>query len=245
MVASLNEKTGLHTQFVDAVAINDAAFFEAPIIFMEPIPGSMLKIKNANPWLQGQRAQGAHDYTSKKMQRLREYVLNRGGFIYMATHGNTEKAMYPAYRVLRRILPEYQPTSIPNNHEIYNIYYPLNGPLRFPIRQVFSATLHFGQYTELRGIFIDGRLAVLIDTEAMMHVIDGAVQKPFSGNWTDRNEIFAQFGPHAARQMTNIIVYAITHGRISDYSDYVPETALNDSGGEGPPEDVPPAIPKL
>jgi len=179
------------------------------------------------------------------MQRLREYVLNRGGFIYMATHGNTEKTMYPAYRVLRWILPEYQPTSIPNNHEIYNIYYPLNGPLRFPIRQVFSARLHFKQYTELRGIFIDGKLAVLIDTEAMMHVIDGAVQKPFSGNWADRNEIFAQFGPHAARQMTNIIVYAIMHGRISDYSNYVPETALNDSGGEALPEDVPPAISKL
>ena len=65
LVASLNEKTGLHTQFVDTVAINDAAFFEAPIIFMEPIPGSMLRIKNANPWLQGQHAQGAQLYVER------------------------------------------------------------------------------------------------------------------------------------------------------------------------------------
>ncbi|MCZ6680223.1 MAG: DUF4159 domain-containing protein [Candidatus Poribacteria bacterium] len=244
VIKSLNQKTGLQTQLVDAVAINDAAFFEAPIVFMEHVPPS-----DFPTWLL-RRPRIRHGYTQQEVQRLREYVVNRGGFIYLLTHGNTPQAMYPALKVLKQILPEHQLTFIPNEHEIYSAYYKLNGPLRFPIRKMGKRTIHHGPYAELQGIFIDGRLAVLVDTEAMMHVLDGAIQQPFQGQKVseenpNRNQILKAFAPHAARQLINIVVYAVTHGKISDYSNYVPEMALSNSGNAGLWRKAPQAIPKL
>ena len=92
---------------------------------------------------------------------------------------------------------------------------------------------------QLQGVFIDGRLAVLVDTEAMIHVMDGAVQKPFFGHYQDRNKVLDEFAPAAARQLINIVVYAVTHGGISDYSDYVPAAALTDVDRERIPKAAP------
>ncbi|MCZ6678275.1 MAG: DUF4159 domain-containing protein [Candidatus Poribacteria bacterium] len=242
----MNQKTGIQTAFVDAVAITDAAFFEAPIIFMEPIPRALIKL-NPPPFQYSRirRVRGTQTYSQREIQRLRAYLIHRGGFIYMAAHGNTPQTLLSAHRVLRQILPEHQLTPIPNDHEIYRAYYSLNGPLRFPIKEVSGMTIHFGSHTELQGVFINGRLAVLVDTEAMMHVIDGAVQKPFHGSYEKWNTRFEEYAPHAARQLINIVVYAITHGNISDYSKYIPSTALKDADREGFWRKAPRAMPKL
>ena len=243
---SLNQKTQIKTQFVDAVQMNDAAFFQAPIIFMEPIPGGsrispehLGRVFNShhNPIWNTRRPGGLTKYTDAEVQSLREYVLHRGGFIYIATHGNAENAMRGTRKVLRSLLPEHQLGSIRNDHEVYNTYYSLNGPLRFPLRKVtsmggHSIPLHFGTYSDLQGITIDGRLAVLVDTEQMMHVVDGAVQKPFYGKLQSYNQVLEKSAPQAARHLINIVVYAITHGNISDYSNYIPETVLKDSGDD-------------
>lgn len=234
---------------VDAVQITDAAFFESPIIFMEPIPNFSGELQNG--LLRGQaiwQTKGdrpSFGYTDREAQRIREYIINRGGFIYMPTHGNTEAAMQPALRVLRQILPEYHLTTIPQDHEIYNSYYGLSGPLRFPVRKIGSTILHHGPYRQLQGVFIDDRLAVLVDTEAMIHVMDGAVQKPFFGHYQDRNRILDEFAPAAARQLINIVVYAVTHGSISDYSNYIPASALADGGIESAPKKAPNAASQL
>ena len=243
LVQSLNQKTRIKTQLVDAVQMKDVAFFQSPIIFMEPIPGGSrvspehlgrVYYSHSNPIWNTVRPNGLNKYTDTELQRLREYVINRGGFLYILTHGNTNSAMKGTKKLLRELLPEYHLGLIPNDHPIYNTYYSLSGPLRFPLREVRSASghgipLHFGPYSELQGITIDGRLAVLVDTEQMMHVIDGGVQKPFYGKFYNQNKILEEYAPHAARHLINIIIYAITHGNISDYSNYVPETVLKDS----------------
>ena len=228
LVQSLNQKTKIKTQLVEAVQLRDAAFFETPILFMEPTPGSS-KINSeyfsfhGNPIWNTARSK----YTDAEVQRLREYVINRGGFVYIATHGNTDNAMRGTRKVLRDLLPEHHLGFVPNDHPIYNSYYLLNGPLRFPLRNTGAhglfGGLHFGPYSELQGITIDGRLAVLVDTEQMMHVIDGKVQNPFSRQSKNLNQIVEEFAPHAARHLINIVVYAVTHGNISDCSGYVPE----------------------
>ena len=233
---------------VDAVQITDAAFFESPIIFMEPVPKASVTLQNGllggNVWnVSGDRP--SFGYTDREAQRIREYIINRGGFLYMPTHGNTEAAMQPALRVLRQILPEYHLATIPQDHEIYNSYYELNGPLRFPVRKIGPTILHHGTYRQLQGVFIDDRLAVLVDTEAMIHVMDGAVQKPFFGHYQDRNKILDEFAPAAARQLVNIVVYAVTHGSISDYSNYIPEGALADGDTDSPPQKAPSAASRL
>ena len=234
---------------VDAVKITDAAFFESPIIFMEPISTSGGKLENGllrgSAIWQTKGSRPSHGYTDREAQRIREYVINRGGFIYMPTHGNTELAMQPALRVLRQILPEYHLTTIPKDHEIYNTYFELNGPLRFPVRKMGSTILHHGPYSQLQGVFIDGRLAILVDTEAMIHVMDGAVQKPFFGHYQDRNKILDEFAPAAARQLINIVIYAVTHGNIADYSKYIPEDALTGGDAESVPKSAPTAANRL
>jgi len=216
---------------------------------MEPVASSAVKLhnglRNGNAIWQTKGDRPSFGYTDREAQRIREYVINRGGFIYMPTHGNTEDAMRPALRVLRQILPEYHLTTIPRDHEIYNSFYELNGPLRFPVRKIGSTILHHGPYGQLQGVFIDGRLAILVDTEAMIHVMDGAVQKPFFGHYQDRNKILDEFAPAAARQLINIVVYAVTHGSISDYSKYIPKDALLDGDAESVPKSAPDAVNRL
>lgn len=216
---------------------------------MEPISTSTGKLDNGllrgSAIWQTKGERPSFGYTDREAQRIREYVINRGGFIYMPTHGNTEAAMQPAHRVLRQILPEYHLTTIPRDHEIYNSFYELNGPLRFPVRKIGSTILHHGPYSQLQGVFIDGRLAILVDTEAMIHVMDGAVQKPFFGHYQDRNKILDEFAPAAARQLINIVVYAVTHGSISDYGKYIPEDALLDGDAESIPKSAPDAVNRL
>ena len=234
---------------VDAVQITDAAFFESPIIFMEPISTSGGKLENGllrgSAIWQTKGDRPSFGYTDREAQRIREYVINRGGFIYMPTHGNTEAAMQPAHRVLRQILPEYHLTTVPRDHEIYSTFYELNGPLRFPVRKIGNTILHHGPYSQLQGVFIDGRLAVLVDTEAMIHVMDGAVQKPFFGHYQDRNKALDELAPAAARQLTNIVIYAVTHGSISDYSKYIPEDALINGEVDSIPKSAPDAANRL
>ncbi len=214
---------------------------------MEPVSGSVLGPQNTSLLANNAvwQVRGSQAYNEREIQRIREYVINRGGFIYMPTHGNTEEAMRPARRVLRQVLPEYHLTTIPRDHEVYNSFYELNGPLRFPVRKIGSTILHHGPYSQLRGVFIDGRLAILVDTEAMIHVMDGAVQKPFFGHYQDRNKILDEFAPAAARQFINIVVYAVTHGSISDYSNYIPAEALTDGEADSVPQSVPNAANRL
>ena len=209
---------------------------------MEPVSSSAVKLQNGlignAIWnVKGDRP--SFGYTDREAQRIREYVINHGGFIYMPTHGNTEIAMQPALRILRQILPEYNLVTIRQDHEIYNSFYELNGPLRFPVRKIGTTILHHGPYGQLQGVFVNDRLAVLVDTEAMIHVMDGAVQKPFFGHYQDRNKILDEFAPAAARQLVNIVVYAVTHGTISDYSNYIPASALADGNIDSMPKTAP------
>ena len=245
---SINGETGIQTELVDAVQITDAAFFESPIIFMEPVPKSSTRLQNGLATGKAiwriKEDRPSFGYTDREAQRIREYLINRGGFIYMPTHGNTDDAMRPALRILRQILPEYHLTTIPQDHEIYNSYYELNGPLRYPLRKMGNTVLHHAPYRQLQGVFIDDRLAVLVDTEAMIHVMDGAIQKPFFGHYISMNQVFEEFAPAAARQLVNIVVYAVTHGNISDYSNYIPADALV-GDIEGTPKKAPQAADRL
>ena len=115
---------------------------------MEPVSSSAVKLHNGlakgNAIWQTKGDRPSFGYTDREAQRIREYVINRGGFIYMPTHGNTEAAMQPALRVLRQILPEYHLTTVPRDHEIYSTFYELNGPLRFPVRKIGNTILHHG-----------------------------------------------------------------------------------------------------
>jgi len=102
---------------------------------------------------------------------------------------------------------------VQNDHEIYRSFFSLGGPLRFPLREDNCAaySLHLGSYSELKGVFVGNRLAVLVDTESMMHILDAAVQNPFVGGYANYNKLMDELASYAVRQMINITVYAMTH----------------------------------
>ena len=227
----MNQSTNIKTHLESPIKLTDASLFKAPILFMEPIAGVTRNIGEAakdNPLWQARKTSGVSKYTDAEAKNLRKYIVERGGFVYMLTHGNVPVAMRGAQNVLREILPEYPMRIVPNDHEIYRSFFSLGGPLRFPLREGVGASLHLGPYSELKGVFVDNRLAVLVDTESMMHILDAAVQNPFVGGYANYNKLMDELAPHAVRQMINITVYAMTHGSISDYSDYVP-TKVSDS----------------
>ena len=236
----MNQLTNIKTRLESPVKLTDASLFKAPILFMEPVVGTMKNIGQAaqnKPLWQARKMSGVSKYTDVEAERLREYIVERGGFVYMLTHGNSPVTMRGAQKVLREILPEYPLRIVQNDHEIYRSFFSLGGPLRFPLREDNCAaySLHLGSYSELKGVFVGNRLAVLVDTESMMHVLDAAVQNPFMGGYANYNKLMDELAPHAARQMINITVYAMTHGGISDYSDYaptkIPARAADDAAG--------------
>ncbi|MBM3242643.1 DUF4159 domain-containing protein [Candidatus Poribacteria bacterium] len=234
LVKAMNQLTNIKTRLESPIKLTDASLFKAPLLFMEPIAGATQNIGQAASdkalW-QARTMSGVDKYTDAEAENLRKYIVERGGFMYMLTHGNTPIAMRSAQKVLREILPEYPLRIVSNDHEIYRSFFSLGGPLRFPLREDTCAaySLHLGPYSELKGVFVGDRLAILVDTESMMHILDAAAQHPFTGGYANYNKLMDELAPHAARQMINIIVYAMTHGSISDYSHYVPTKTADSS----------------
>jgi hypothetical protein len=249
-VKTLNEKTGIKASLEGAIRLTDPELFKAPIIFMEPALASAAGGKSRSARAHGGgvwRAQGSRNkYTEPEIAAFRKYIVEKGGFLYILTHGNFETVLMQTRKLLQDILPEHTLQRIPNDHPIYSCYYELGGPLRFPFRALGGAcdigapiatntsgsggsiALILGEYSELQGITVQGRLAVLVDTEAAIHVLDMATQKPFYGIYASMNDVMVSMAPYAARHLTNVIVYAMTHGGISNYQNYVPELKPDD-----------------
>ena len=70
--------------------------------------------------------------------------------------------------------------------------------------------------TTLKGISIGGKLSVIIIRRDYMCSME-SISLPVRS---------VHYSPGVFRFMTNVVVYALTHGSISDYSDYIPEDLL-------------------
>lgn len=239
---TLNENTGIKASLEGAIKLTDSAFFKAPILFMEPALATFSEHKHGSLINTKEPLWKAHGfknkYTELELAALRRYIVEKGGFLYILAHGNSEIVLAQTRKLLQNILPEHTLQRIPNDHEIYSSYYELGGPLRFPFRSISgtlganvtsggTVPLILGDYAPLQGILVQGRLAVLLDTEAAMHILDIATKKPFFGKYAPINDMMVSMAPHAARQLTNVVVYAMTHGGIANYQDYVPELAVS------------------
>ncbi|HIE30349.1 TPA: hypothetical protein EYP66_24075 [Candidatus Poribacteria bacterium] len=84
---------------------------------------------------------------------------------------------------------------------MYRCFFSLGGP---PLTAITSP-----RTSQLEGILIDGRLAVIYSERAYV----GSMTREGT-RWSPQLATF--------KLMTNIIVYALTHGGISDYSNYTP-----------------------
>ena len=130
-------------------------------------------------------------FSSAEIKNLREYLIAKGGFLFIDDDTGGTGAFYRSLlSMLRLAFPEFPISPIPNDHGIYKCYYEMEGP---PSSQE-------SKKESLSGIFIGSRLAVLISDRGYW---DALIDKdPHS--------------PDVLRFCTNMVVYAITRGGIAD-----------------------------
>ena len=88
----------------------------------------------------------------------------------------------------------------------------------------------------LQGLFINDCLAVVISNR---DYLCAARSKPRPGHGNT-----GEMSPPTHRFLTNVIVYSLTHGGISEYSDYVPEMTDADRISIESPARVPALLPE-
>ncbi len=143
-------------------------------------------------------------FNQQEVKNLREYLVNRGGFLFVdesvSVMGMEDGGFLASIKeILKQALPEYPITKIPYEHEIYHNVYQFAGPPRG----------HSGTSGDLEGIFIDGRLAVILS------------DRSYSTLWVPTfSQKFPELIIEVFQFSVNVIVYAVTHGKISDYSRY-------------------------
>ncbi|MBM3236887.1 DUF4159 domain-containing protein [Candidatus Poribacteria bacterium] len=144
------------------------------------------------------------DLSQAEIENLRKYLIEKGGFLFIDDDMGETGAFYQSIRaMLRHAFPEFPIMPIPNDHEIYRCFYEMID--RPPVGSI-SWLQRKSKKDYLEGIFIEGRLAALISDRDYWNSLIG--RGPYS--------------PGVLRFCTNMVIYAITHGGISDYSKYKP-----------------------
>ena len=96
------------------------------------------------------------------------------------------------------LLRTISPPVVITNHSIYTSFFQLPGPLRYPYRRGF----HQEEEVSWLGVFLQGRLAIVVDTEETLHVIDQWIKL------RNQSRVYSKLAPAAAAQLINVIVYA-------------------------------------
>ncbi|MCY3740194.1 MAG: DUF4159 domain-containing protein [Candidatus Poribacteria bacterium] len=215
----LNERTKIRTDMnVDggAVKLNDANLFKTPLAFMTGHDPSLVRSRNLFGWRYG-TGKMAGSLTESEAAGLRRYLVEKGGFLVFDDCGVNAPAQAMVRLFLaqmRYVMPEYQVERISNNHEIYNNFYRMGGP---PIGfDIFWWGTRPPKRNYLEGVSVGNRLAVIVNRRDYMCAME-TVSIPTRS---------VHYSPGVYRFMTNVAVYALTHGSISDYSDYIPEHRL-------------------
>ena len=215
----LNERTKIKTDMNvegGAVKLTDANLLKTPLAFMTGHDPAFVRSRN----LLGQGYSGGKmdsRFSEAEAAGLRRYLVERGGFLVFDDCGVNAPAQAMARLFLaqmRYVMPEYQVERIPNNHEVYNNFYRMGGP---PIGfDIFWWGTRPPKRNYLEGISVGNKLAVIVNRRDYMCAME-TVSIPTRS---------LHYSPGVYRFMTNVVVYALTHGQISDYADYVPEDAL-------------------
>jgi hypothetical protein len=139
--------------------------------------------------------------SEEEIENLREYLVNKGGFLFAdEADGIMEGGEFLSSikEILKQAMPEYPIKKIPKDYEIYRNFYELTGTPRG----------HAKTSSDLEGIFIDGRLAVIFS------------DRSYSTLWATTGSPELGYIPETFQFGVNVIVYAVTHGKIADYSGY-------------------------
>ncbi len=144
------------------------------------------------------------EYTQTEADNLGSYLRN-GGFLFFDDSSDTPMIGSPIDRVARELIKdalgeEIVFEKIPNDHRLYHCFFDFNGPPNgFDYR--FAKSAH-APYDFLEGVFLDGRLAVLISNKAYCKFWDHAYMGESSHALGDPTRQL-HFG-------VNIVVFALT-----------------------------------
>jgi hypothetical protein len=179
--------------------------------------------------------QGNYRYELSQQERsgLRRYLIESRGLLFFDECGHDIMLARHLKSELRNLLPEYGAELIPNDHELYSCYYDLGGPPPGAYRfwKHGSRTPDGIVGKNLEGIFIKGDLVAIISTRDYLCAAR-TKNRPGHGNTGEES-------PSTYRFLTNLIIYSLTHGGISDYTNYVPDLSSKDSIGIDTPVKVP------
>ncbi len=217
----LNERTKIKTDMNvegGALKLTDANLQKCPLVFMTGHDPAMAKGHN----LFNRGGGGGGQKIESKLPEadaaaLRRYLVEKGGFLVFDDCGvNAASQGMPRLFLaqMRYVMPEYQVMRIPNDHEVYNNFYEMGGP---PIGfDIFWFGSRPPKRNFLEGVSIGDNLSVLLVRRDYMCSME-SVSLPTRS---------IKYSPGVYRFMTNVAVYALTHGSISDYSGYVPEDRI-------------------
>ena len=215
----LNERTKIKTDLNVAGGtpkLTDANLMKTPLIFMTGHDPALVRAKNL---MGSQYGGGKLDSKLSKAEiiALRKYLVEKGGFLIFDDCGVNAPAQAMTRIFLaqmRRALPEYNIGRIPKNHEIYHNFHAVGGP---PIGfDIYWWGEHPVKRNFLEGISVGGKLSVLISRRDYLCAMRTVSVPGFAPHYT----------PAVYRFLTNVAIYALTHGGISDYSGYIPEHRL-------------------
>ena len=227
----LNERTKIKTDMNiegGALKLTDANVMKSPILVMTGHNPALIKAKAVRALDTGRmlRSIKSSQFSQSEAVSLRRYLVEKEGFLIFddcGSHAAAQSMTRLFLTNMRHIMPEYHVGRIPNSHEIYHNFYQMGGPpTGFDIyhpgrtigffltggRPAYNLSRNF-----LEGIFIRDKLSVLVIRRDYMCAME-SISLPSRA---------VHYSPGVYRFMTNVAIYALTHGKISDYSGYVPE----------------------
>jgi len=226
----LNTQTKIKTDMNvegGAVRLNDPKLSKAPMVFFTGHGDSEVRSRQL-----GRGAPIKQKLSESEKDGMRKYLIEDGGFIYIddcGVNAPAQEFLRKSLAQLRYVMPEYSVDRIPNNHLIYNNYYDMGGP---PVGfDIFWWGTHPPKRNFLEGITVGDHLAVIVIRRDYMCAME-AVSLPTRS---------VHYSPGVYRFSTNVVVYSLTHGGISDYSKYIPEDTVTNKISI----DAPAAVPSL
>ncbi len=216
LVDWLNKNTRIRADMKVAggvLTLDDPQIFNAPIVFMT---GHDRSVTMSNNLMRPERNGGtlAPSLTPQEKAGLRQYLVDKGGMLFFDDCGFNGLFADEVKSILREVLPEYSLENIPRTHEIFNCYYNLPGPPRGS--EMFWGSENEGKgavFPYLMGITIGRRLAVVFCRKDYLCAIE-TVEIP------SHTQLRYRYSPDVYKFMTNLVVYAMKYGGITDRSDY-------------------------
>ncbi len=217
----LNEKTKIKTDMnVDggSIKLTDANLQKSPLVFMTGHDPAFTRSRNL---ISRQYGGGKMDnrFSEAEAAGLRKYLVEKGGFLIFDDCGVNAPAQAMVrlfFSQMRYVMPEYTVERVKNSHEIYHNFYGMGGP---PVGfDIYWWGTRPPRRNYLEGISVGEKLSVLVIRRDYMCAME-TISIPTRS---------VHYSPNVYRFMTNVVVYALTTGGISDYSRYVPQEALTE-----------------